>query len=350
VQGRVVASLHPTLFSPAQGIVSLRTKAGSQVTRGDVLAVIESGDLRSQLTQGESLLVTMRAELDRQRIVARQNELRAGQQVDLLSLRLESAKRALGRYDSMFRQGLGNRAELEAAQDAVRVAQLELEQAAKERDLSRETLTFDLSTREQQVRRQESATAELQRKVDELTVKAPFDGIVASIGVQDRDAVAPNQAVLTVVNLSSFELEIGLPEEYGADTHIGTAAVINFNGQDYSGRVTAISPEVVNAQVIATVAFTGTAPVGLKQSQRLTTRLIYESKSNVLKVTRGAFVESGGGRAAYVVSGQTASRREVVLGDSSATEVEVVSGLREGDRIVTSDTTPFENAREILLR
>ena len=75
-------------------------------------------------------------------------------------------------------------------------------------------------------------------------------------------------------------------------------------------RVTAISPEVVNGQVTGTVAFTGAVPEGLKQSQRVTTRLVFESKKDVLKVARGAFVESGGGRVAYVVSGSSEKRPE----------------------------------------
>ncbi|HEY3056490.1 MAG TPA: efflux transporter periplasmic adaptor subunit, partial [Thermoanaerobaculia bacterium] len=162
--------------------------------------------------------------------------------------------------------------------------------------------------------------------------------------------IAPNQAVLTIVNLSSFELDLPLPEEYAAETTIGTPAIIAFEGREFTGNVIAISPEVVNSQVTARVAFNGATPVGLKQSQRLTTRLVFESKRDVLKVARGAFVESGGGRVAYVVNGQSATRRPVVLGATSVNEVEVVSGLREGETIVVSDTTPFENANEILLR
>jgi HlyD family secretion protein len=77
VQGRVVAALSPTLFSPGQGIVSLRTHAGSQVKAGDVLAVIDSKELHAALDQARSQLLTSHSELDRQRIVARQGELRA---------------------------------------------------------------------------------------------------------------------------------------------------------------------------------------------------------------------------------------------------------------------------------
>jgi HlyD family secretion protein len=350
VQGRVVASLSPTLFSPGQGIVSLRTRAGMQVKQGDVLATIDSKELFAALDQARSQLLTSRAELDRQKIVTRQTQLRAQQQVELLSLRLAAAKRQLERVERTFKEGLSNKADYETAQDNVRIAAMELEQARNELGLSRETLGFEVATREQQVHRNESVTGELEKRVTDLTIRAPFDGMVATVAVQDRDAVAPNQAVLTVVNLSSLELEIGLPEEYANETAIGTPAEIEYMGREYRGRVTRVSPEVVNSQVIATVAFDGERPVGLKQNQRMTTRLTFEAKRNVLKVPRGAFMEAGGGRVAYVVDGNMATRRPIATGALSVNEVEVVQGLKEGETIVVSDTTPFDNAKTVMLR
>lgn len=350
VQGRVVAALHPTLFSPAQGIVSLKTRAGAAVRRGDVLATIESAELRSSLSQAQSVLIGLRTELERQRIVARQTESRARQQIQLLALRLDAARRGLDRSERTFREGVSNKADYETAQDNVRIAEMELDQATKELNLDLETLRFDTQNRAQQVARQQSVTDQLQRTVDELTIRSPFDGVVASLPVEDRDAIAPNKPVVTVVNLSSLELEIALPEEYASQTRIGAPALISFESRDYPGRVTAISPEVVNSQVNATVAFDGAAPPGLKQNQRLTTRLVFESRRNVLKVPRGAFVESGGGRSVYVVERNMATKRTAELGAASVSEVEVVSGLREGEQIVVSDTTPFEGAKSVLLR
>jgi HlyD family secretion protein len=350
VQARVVATLSPTLFSSGQGMVSLRTRAGSQAREGDVLAVVESKELQAALDQAQSQLLTSRAELDRQKIITRQSQLRSRQQVELLSLRLDAAKRQLERVKYTYGEGVSNKADFETAQDNVRIATMELEQARSELALAGETLGFELATREQQVRRQESVAGELQKRVSDLTIRAPFDGLVATVAVQDRDAVAANQPVLTVVNLSSLELEIALPEEYANETSIGTPAVISFQNRDYPGRVTTISPEVVNSQVVATVAFDGTRPEGLKQNQRLTTRLTFEAKRNVLKVARGAFVEAEGGRAAYVVDGKMATRRDIRTGASSVGEIEIVSGLREGERIVVSDTAPFERARNVMLR
>lgn len=349
VQGRVVASLHPTLFSSGPGIVSIRMKAGSQARQGDVLATIDSKELQTALEQARASLASMRAELERQKIAGRQAQLRAQQQVDLLSLRYEAAKRALDRNQRMFGEGLSNKADLEQAQDNVQSAQMELAQAKKELDLTGETTSFDLQTRAQQAVRQQSVTDDLQKRVEELTIRAPFDGMVASVLIQDRDAVAANQPIVTVVNLSSLELEIALPEEYGGETSIGTPATISFQGRDYQGRVTAVSPEVTNSQILATVAFVE-QPVGLKQNQRLTSRLVFESKKNVLKVARGAFVDAGGGRVAYVVDGRMATRRAIDLGAASSNEVEILDGLQAGERIIVSDTTAFGNAQTVLLR
>ena len=350
LQARVVASLSPTLFSVGSGIVSLRTRAGAAVKKGDVLAVVDSSELEAAFDQAQSLLATSQAELGRQRIAARQAQLRAQQQHDLMKLRLEAARRQMERAERTFKEGLNSKTEYEAAQDAVRIAEIEFEQAQHERDFVGEGEGFELTTREQQVRRQESVVAELRERVDALTVRAPFDGLVATVAVQDRDAVAPNQPIVSVVSLSSLELEIRVPQEYGSEAAIGTPASIVFLGRDYPGRLTAISPEVVQGELTARVEFQGEQPEGLRQNQTLTTRLTFESKKNVLKVPRGAFLETEGGRAAYVVEGKMASRRAIVVGATSVGEIEVVSGLKEGERIVASDTSEFQRAQTVLLR
>src|SRR5438128_11005825 len=69
-QGRIVAALHPTLFSPAQGNVVLAVKAGTGVKKGDLLARVESPDLRSRLTQERATLLSLQGELGRQQVGA----------------------------------------------------------------------------------------------------------------------------------------------------------------------------------------------------------------------------------------------------------------------------------------
>src|ERR1043165_6454329 len=99
VQGRVVAALHPTLIAPAAGSVSLKTNAGVVVKKGDVLAIIDSPELRSALQQASAQLLSLQADAERQKILTRQADARAKQLVDLNRTRLSAAKRVLERAE-----------------------------------------------------------------------------------------------------------------------------------------------------------------------------------------------------------------------------------------------------------
>ena len=349
-QGRIVAALHPTLFSPAQGTVVLAVRAGTDVAKGQLLATVESPELVSRLVQERSTLLSLQSDLGRSQIAARQSGLRSKQAVDVLTVRLAAAQRALSRAQSLFDQGLLNRTDYETVQDTVAVAELELKNAQDTGRLEKETLEFEVKNRDLQVARQRAVTEEVQRQRDGLRIVAPFDGMVATVNVQDRDAVAQNQPLLMVVNLTTYEVEFDIPENYASDVTPGTRAEVLYEGRMYPGRVTTVSPEIKDSQVKGTLVFEGEPPPGLRQSQRVSTRLVLEKKTNVVKAPRGPFLESGGGRHAYVVDNGVAVRREIAVGAVSVSAVEITKGLREGEEIVLSDTSVFEGAKTVLIR
>ena len=99
-----------------------------------------------------------------------------------------------------------------------------------------------------------------------------------------------------------------------------------------------------------TVRFVGAPPPGLRQSQRVSVRLVFETRPNVLKVPRGPFLEAGGGRQAYVLADGLATLRPIQAGATSVSEVEIVDGLKEGDRILLSDTEGLKGAKTVLVR
>jgi HlyD family secretion protein len=90
-------------------------------------------------------------------------------------------------------------------------------------------------------------------------------------------------------------------------------------------------------------------PQGLRQNQRLTTRILMENKANVLMVQRGQFLESGSGRIAYLVKDSMAIRTNISTGARSLSSVEIVSGLNSGDTIIVSGTDQFDGAEKILI-
>src|SRR4029079_17039397 len=127
-----------------------------------------------------------------------------------------------------------------------------------------------------------------------------------------------------------------IPESYAGEAAPGTPAAISYGGREVPGTLTAVSPEVRGGQVEATVQFKE-MPAGLRQSQRVSVRLIFETRPNVLKVARGPFLEGGGGNKAYVLADGLATLQPIRVGATSVSEVEIVDGLKEGDRILLSD-------------
>jgi HlyD family secretion protein len=349
-QGRIVAANHPKLYSPAQGIVSLAVRPGEPVRSGQVLATIASPELENQLAQERARLQSLESELSRAEIAARQQNQGDAQTLKLRRVRLEAARRDLERAERLKAEGLLNDVDYERSRDAVRVAEVELEQAEEGGGLAREARTFEVQDRRRQIERQRLVVADLERQVAELTVRAPFDGMVATIDVQDRDAVAPNAPILTVVDLSEFEVEVQIPEAYADEALAGTPAVVSWGGREIPGELKSVSPEVQASQVQGIVAFTGSTPEGLRQSQRVSVRLVLETRPDVLKVSRGPFVESGGGRQVYVLADGLATLQPIRIGATSVAEVEIVEGLREGDRILLSDIQQFNGARTVLVR
>jgi HlyD family secretion protein len=348
-QGRIVAANHPRLYSPAQGIVSLTVKAGEAVKAGQVLATITSPDLKSQLAQEAARLQSMESDLSRSDLAARQQNQGDEQTVKLRRVSLEAAKRDLLRAEKLRADGLMNEVDYERSRDAVHIAEVQLEQADKGGSLGRESRDFEVQDRRRQVERQRLVVAELERRVGELIVRAPFDGLVATVDAQDRDAVAQNAPLLTIVDLSKFEVQVEIPESYAEEAATGLPAAISYGGREVPGTLTAVSPEVRAGQVEATVQFKG-SPEGLRQNQRVSVRLIFETRPNVLKVARGPFLEGGGGRKVYVLADGLATLRPIRVGATSVSEVEVTEGLKEGDRILLSDMEQFNGANTVLVR
>jgi HlyD family secretion protein len=192
--------------------------------------------------------------------------------------------------------------------------------------------------------------ADAQRRVDELTLRAPMDGLIGSLAVADRTVVAANAPIMTLVDLSRLEVELEIPETYVADLGIGMKAEITAGDIKATGTVAAISPEVVKNQVLARVRFEGKQPQGLRQSQRVSARLLIDEKANALIVPRGTFVEQQGGHFAYVVEDGTATRRPITIGATSVSAVEITSGLKAGERVVISGTELFENASQVHIK
>jgi len=348
-QGKVVAAASPTLYATAPGTVTLAVQAGDKVEKDQVLAEVDSPELKNKLAQEQATLDSLSVEVERTDIDNRQKQLAARKVLDQATIDRQTAAREVERNERGYKAGAIPEINVLRAKDALNKTELDVTHAKQDAQLQGEALAFELKTKRLALERQKLLVTDLSRQVDQLKVRAPFAGQVGQLLVQQKANVAANTGVLSVVDLSVLEVELRVPEVFAHDLAIGMPAEIVDGAQKYTGALSAVSPQVVDGQVVARVRFGDTKPAGLRQSQQLTTRILIDTHPNVLMVERGSFIDSGAGRVAYVVRNGTAQRTAIQVGATSLNAVEIVSGVKDGDRIVISGTDAFNSAEKVVL-
>jgi HlyD family secretion protein len=349
VQGRIIAANSPTIFAPSAGTLNLQIRAGDSVMQGQIVANIETPELSSRLSQQQAQLQQLALEIERHNIQIKTTSLNNQQRIEQALVDFEVAQVEKQRAESSIKNNLISQRELEERTAAYKRAQLAYKHALQNYDLQKESMQFEHKSKNAQHKQQALIVTELQRQVNNLQIKAPTTGIIGSVNVREKDQVAVNQALITIIDLSQFEVEVSIPETYADDLGVGLESEISFNGQLFAGEVTAISPEVSGGQVTGRIRFTEPDIKGLRQNQRVNARILIESRANVLKVKRGSFIESGGSKIAYLVNGQSAVKTDISLGVSSIGEIEVINGLEQGDKIIISSVAQFGDSEFINL-
>jgi len=346
--GTVVAAVSPTLFAIAPGTVTYSARAGDAVKKDQVLAQLDSPELTNEFQREQATLDSLDAALAHQQIEIRRQMLTSKQQADLAEVTIKAAERELKRSEWAWGLHVIPERDYKRAIDDVATARLNFDHARETAGLERDSLGLDLRTKRLERDRQALVVASLRQRVGELTVRSPVEGMVANLAQPQKTLVPANAALLTVVDLSAFEIEFQVAETYAGAIKPGMAAEITLEGRSVPGTVTAISPEVRANQVTGRVKFSGGQPPGLRQNERTAVRIVLDERDNVLKFERGSFIDEAT-RAVYVVRSGRAVRVPVTLGAASVGEIEAVSGLAAGDQVVISDMRDANQAADVAI-
>jgi len=351
VQGRVVAGTRPTLFANHEGLVTFVVDVGDTVTQRQVLAEIDNALLRSDLLRGESLLKQLASDVERVAIRSKQQAFENQRDIDLAEVIAIAARREAKRAELSYERQAISELDYRKEVDELQSAEVALDYARNFSELDKERMEFEQRAKNLEYEQQELLVQESRRKVESLSIRSPIEGVVGSLLVDEESYVQPGQALLTVVDLTRFELEADVPEAYAPELRPGIQTVTRTQSGLVEGVLIAVAPEVLDGQVKVRIRFDETPSDALRQNQRLSSRLLLERHEDVLTVARGPFLDDGGGRIAYVVEENgVAWRRNVVIGARSTSEVEVLSGIVEGERVVVSGSELFGNSDSVYIR
>jgi HlyD family secretion protein len=346
--GRIVAAKAPQIYSPEQGFVKLTVKAGDEVSIGQIVAILDSPELDNQLKQQVSEVNRLKVELARQELDARSQKLQLTKQLDISQVDLDAAKRESRRAHASIKNNLISQIDFEKAVDDLARAELTQKHAKEEVAIAKDRLVFELQSARSTVSRQALVVEELERKISQLEILASVNGVVGNLLVQPRALVSKNDALMTLVDLSAYEVELNIAESYANELAIGMQTEITISGRKVMGTLSAISPEVKERQVTTLVRFDQQALTGIRQNQQVSARVLLENKTNVIKVRRGSFINSGG-FIAYKLEGDIATKVDIQLGATSMREIEILAGLSANDEIIISNYDEFIDMNKIVL-
>lgn len=188
-------------------------------------------------------------------------------------------------------------------------------------------------------------------KLQNLTVRAPLGGRLTDMDIKLGEIRNRGQRLGQIVADSGFKLQAQIDEYYLDRVRPGESGGVTIENREVPVRVTRVDPQVKNATFLVDLAFAGETPHGLLPGQALEGRLTLGGDRPALVLPAGAFLERTGGDWVMVVdaSGRRADRRRIQIGRRSAEQVEVLRGLKAGERVITSDYAGFEKVDRVVL-
>lgn len=349
-QGKIVAAHAPIIYSPESGQIKLLVRPGQKVGKNQILAEVTSVELTNELKKQQSNFRRSDIEYQRHSLQMKRDLLALEQGLQQAKLEWQAAQRELNRANESIVDNIISKQNFERAQDALSKADLIYQHAQQDIVIQRETLGFENKTKVYQMEYQQLVVDELQQRIADLHITSPVDGMLGNWLVEQSAQIQINQALMTVIDLTQFEAELAISESFADELALDMIVEMSVAGRQFSGLLTAISPEVKNGSVATRVSILASADLELRQNQRLTARIILEQKDNVLMLERGQFMQSSGGQWSYLVNDEQAIKTSMTTGISNLTHIEILSGMKEGDVIVVSTLEPFKDFNTVLIR
>jgi HlyD family secretion protein len=172
----------------------------------------------------------------------------------------------------------------------------------------------------------------------QLSIRAPVTGELSGFDIQLGQSLQQGERVGQVDSTGSNKLQADVDEYYLGRVHVGQSATAEVDGKSYRLKVAKVYPQVRNGQFQIDLVFDGLAPTSVQRGQTVQTKLTLGDSSKAVLIPNGAFFSDTGGNWVFVVDsgGNSATRRPIQLGRRNSDFIEVLGGLKPGERVITS--------------
>jgi len=326
--------------APSDGrVADIPGLAGTNVTEDTVLVELRSPDLQQAALDAEWNLQA--AESDMLNLKAQSHSARLTQRSNLASLEAQyrNAKAKGDRDEVLYKQGLMLELDYRLSKSAVEELANQLAIEKERGQALAESLDAQLSSKETSIRQLRAMVQLKHDQVSALKVRAGASGVLQQVLVQVGQRVAPGADMAIVVQPRKLKAELKIPETQAKDVEIGQLANIDTRNGVIQGRVSRIDPAVLNGSVDIDVRLNLPLPPGARPDLSVDGAIEIERLNDVVFVGRPVTANAGGSITLFKLSpdGKEANRVKVRLGRTSVSTVEILEGLKVGEKVILSD-------------
>jgi HlyD family secretion protein len=191
----------------------------------------------------------------------------------------------------------------------------------------------------------------MRKKVGDLVVRAPVAGQLTSLDAQIGQSKNKGERLGQLDVLSGFKVRADIDEYYISRIYSGQSGSFTFNGNNYHVVIKKVFTQVTNGRFQVDMHFDSDIPEGIRRGQSLKIRLALSDEKSALLIPKGSFFQKTGGNWIFKVSedGETAYKTEIQIGSQNTEYYEVISGLKPGDKIITSSYENYGDKNELIL-
>lgn len=360
--GRVDASRRVELAFQVPGLLAkLPIKEGQEVAQGDVIGQLRQDEFEARLKSMQSQLDEARANLQALRSGDRPEErLRREAEVRAAEARLTNARADLDRAERLLPTRSISQAEYEQFQTAYRVAQEDLKAVRQQLEAGLIGRKEDIAASEAQVRGLEARVVEANLQLQDSTLKAPFDGVIAQRFVEEGQNVQAKQPIVRFQDVDQIEIVVDVPEVVMA-AEISSADILEMYaelstapGLRFPVQINEISQVADPTTQTFTVRVVMQAPEGIRLLPGMTaTVTVAYRRANILgdrimvPVT-AVFQRPDGDQVVWIIGKDgLSSPRPVTTGPASGSQIEIVEGVQPGDRVAIAGVSFLRDGMKV---
>ncbi|MBD0331405.1 MAG: HlyD family efflux transporter periplasmic adaptor subunit [Chitinophagaceae bacterium] len=325
---------------------------GAVVAKGQPILRLSNTDLELSLVNQQTSVYNLLTQMQIARNAAQQNTTSKLNQMTDVDNALKEAKRIydLNRY--LYDQKAIGLQELKQSENNFNY-QLE------KKKLTEKILRQDQSSNSQQIAQAQQSYAGSQtalnvmrKKVGDLIVRAPVAGQLTSLDAEVGQTKNKGERLGQIDILSGYKVRVDIDEHYISRVFVGLMGETTFAGKDYKLRIKKVYTQVTNGRFQVDMEFINKVPEGIRRGQTLQIRLALSDETQAILLAKGGFYQQTGGNWVFKVGhdGKTAYKVDVQLGRQNPEYYEVISGLKPGDKVVTSSYENYGNMQELVLK